>query len=39
MRESRYRTSFSRTKFFLDCDEIFALSSRRTFWAVRNNQH
>lgn len=34
MRESRYRTSFSKTKFFLDWDEILALSSRRTFCAA-----
>lgn len=35
IRESRYRTSFSSTKFFFDCDDIFVLRSRRTFWAVR----
>lgn len=29
IRESKYRTSFSRTKFFFDCVEIFAFSSRR----------
>lgn len=34
MRESRYRTSFSRTKFFLDWEDIFDLSSRNIFWAV-----
>lgn len=34
IRESRYLTSFSNTKFFFDCEEIFALRSRRTFWAV-----
>jgi len=34
MRESRYRTSFSKTKFFFDCDEILAFSSRRTFCAA-----
>lgn len=33
MRESRYRTSFSSTKFFLDCEEILDFSSRRIFWA------
>ena len=38
IRESRYRTSFSRTKFFLDCDEIFDLSSRKTFWAKRKEK-
>jgi hypothetical protein len=31
--ESRYRTSFSRTKFFFDCEEIFDFSSRSTFCA------
>ena len=35
IRESRYRTSFSSTKFFFDCDDIFALSSRNVFWAVK----
>lgn len=34
IRESRYRTSFSRTKFFLDCEEILDLRSRRIFWAA-----
>lgn len=34
MRESRYRTSFSNTKFFFDCDEIFDLSSRKCFCAI-----
>lgn len=34
MRESRYRTSFSSTKFFLDWDEILAFNSRSSFWAV-----
>lgn len=34
MRESRYRTSFSSTKFFLDCDDIFDLSSRSVFCTV-----
>ena len=33
--ESRYLTSFSSTKFFFDCDEIFDLRSRRIFWAMR----
>jgi hypothetical protein len=37
MRESRYRTSFSRTKFFLDCDEMRDLSSRSVFWAARQS--
>ena len=32
--ESRYLTSFSNTKFFFDCDEIFDLRSRRIFWAL-----
>lgn len=32
--ESKYRTSFSSTKFFFDCDEILDLRSRRIFWAV-----
>lgn len=36
IRESRYRTSFSRTKFFLDCEEILDLSSLRIFWAVQS---
>lgn len=35
IRESRYRTSFSNTKFFFDCDDIFAFSSRSVFWAVK----
>jgi len=39
IRESRYRTSFSSTKFFLDCDEIFDLSSRKCFWAMRKSVH
>lgn len=34
IRESRYLTSFSNTKFFFDCDEIFDLRSRRIFWAA-----
>ena len=34
MRESRYLTSFSSTKFFLDCDEILDLRSRRIFCAT-----
>lgn len=32
--ESRYRTSFSSTKFFLDCDEILDLRSRSAFCAL-----
>ena len=31
MRESRYRTSFSKTKFFFDCDEMRAFKSRSAF--------
>jgi hypothetical protein len=34
MRESRYRTSRSSTKFFLDWADIFPLRSRRRFCAV-----
>lgn len=34
IRESRYLTSFSKTKFFFDCEEIFDLRSRSIFWAV-----
>lgn len=34
IRESRYRTSFSRTKFFFDCDDIFAFRSRNAFCAA-----
>jgi len=34
MRESKYRTSFSSTKFFFDCDEILDLRSRNVFWTV-----
>lgn len=34
MRWSRYRTSRSSTKFFLDTAEILPLSSRSRFWAV-----
>lgn len=33
IRESRYRTSFSNTKFFFDCDEILDFKSRRCFCA------
>lgn len=33
IRESRYRTSFSRTKFFFDCEDIRLFRSRRAFWA------
>jgi hypothetical protein len=33
IRESRYLTSFSNTKFFFDCEEIFDLRSRNIFWA------
>lgn len=29
IRESKYRTSFSRTKFFFDCADILAFNSRR----------
>jgi hypothetical protein len=35
IRESRYLTSFSKTKFFLDCEEIFDFRSRSTFWAIQ----
>lgn len=31
IRESKYRTSFSSTKFFFDCDEILDFNSRRIF--------
>jgi hypothetical protein len=34
IRESKYRTSFSRTKFFFDCADIFVFRSRRIFCAV-----
>ena len=34
IRESRYRTSRSRTKFFLDWAEILPFKSRSRFWAV-----
>jgi hypothetical protein len=37
IRESRYRTSFSSTKFFFDCDDIFAFSSRSVFWAIKGS--
>lgn len=37
IRESRYRTSLSRTKFFFDCDEIFAFKSRNIFCAVQSS--
>jgi hypothetical protein len=33
IRESRYRTSFSRTKFFLDCEDILDFRSRSIFCA------
>lgn len=38
IRLSRYRTSRSSTKFFLDCAEMRALRSRRRFWAVRSGR-
>lgn len=34
MRESRYRTSLSSTKFFLDCEDILDLSSRSVLCAI-----
>lgn len=33
IRESKYRTSFSSTKFFFDCEDIRAFSSRSAFCA------
>lgn len=39
IRESKYRTSFSRTKFFFDCDEIFDFKSLNVFCAVLSSQY
>ena len=38
MRESRYLTSFSSTKFFFDCDEILDLRSRNVFWTEESKR-
>lgn len=38
MRESRYLTSRSKTKFFFDCAEIRPFRSRKRFWAEHRQQ-
>jgi hypothetical protein len=39
MRESRYRTSRSRTKFFLDWADILPFKSRSRFWAGLGDEY